>query len=328
VRRVYITDEADMLPSWLRFVRGVIDSEDMPLNISREMLQDNPTVHAIRKAVTKRVISELKKCADKKPDVFDKIWTAFGPVIKEGLYEDMERRDDLYGICRFRSTASDGKQSVTLADYAGRMKDNQTAIYYLTAEDVAKAETSPQLEGYKARGVEVLLLTDPIDAFWVRTSLGYDGKPLKSVTQGAADLELIPLEDGKTDDKPADDATTVKLLESLKAALGDKVQDVKKSTRLTSSPVCIVAGEHGFDRTLEKYLARQQGQTAISAPVLEVNASHPLIEQLAKRQAKGEDIAEAAQLLLDQAIIVEGEAPDDVAGFAERLSKLMQQVYG
>ncbi|MDX1715627.1 MAG: molecular chaperone HtpG [Anderseniella sp.] len=328
VRRVYITDEADMLPSWLRFVRGVIDSEDMPLNISREMLQDNPTVHAIRKAVTKRVISELKKCADKQPEVFEKIWSAFGPVIKEGLYEDMERRDDLYGICRFRSTASDGSESVTLADYTNRMKDNQTAIYYLTAEDVTKAETSPQLEGYKARGVEVLLLTDPIDAFWVRTSLGYDGKPLKSVTQGAADLELIPMEDGEKDDKPADDAATVKLLEGLKSALGDKVQDVKKSTRLTSSPVCIVAGEHGFDRTLEKYLARQQGQTAISAPVLEVNATHPLVVQLAERQSKGEDIGDAAQLLLDQAMILEGEAPDDVAGFAERLSKLMQQVYG
>ena len=328
VRRVFITDEADMLPSYLRFVRGVIDSEDMPLNISREMLQDNPTVHAIRSAVTKRVLSELKKCADKKPEEFEKIWNAFGPVIKEGLYEDMERRDDLYGICRFRSTASDGRQNVTLADYADRLKENQTAIYYLTGEDAAKAEASPQLEGFKARGVEVLLLTDPIDAFWVRTSLGFEGKPFKSVTQGAADLDLIPLEDGQKDDKTADDAATIKLLEGLKLALGDKVQDVKKSSRLTSSPVCIVAGEHGFDRTLEKYLARQQGQTAISAPVLEINAGHALIQQLAARQAKGEDVGEAALLLLDQAMILEGEPPEDAAGFAERLSRLMSQVYG
>ena len=328
VRRVFITDEADMLPSWLRFVRGVIDSEDMPLNISREMLQDNPTVHAIRAAVTKRVLSELKKCADKKPEAFDRIWAAFGPVIKEGLYEDMERRDGLYEICRFRSTASEGAENVTLADYVGRMKENQTAIYYLTGEDAAKIELSPQLEGYKSRGVEVLLLTDPIDAFWVRTALGYDGKPFTSVTQGSADLDLIaPLD--KDDDKPGtDDAATAGLLAALKAALGDKVQDVRQSKRLTSSPVCITAGEHGFDRTLEKYLARQQGQTNISAPVLEVNAAHALIARLAERHAKGEDVSDAAELLLDQALILEGEAPQDPAGFAGRLSKLMQQVYG
>jgi molecular chaperone HtpG len=328
VRRVYITDEAEMLPSYLRFVRGVIDSEDMPLNISREMLQDNPTVHAIRAAVTKRVLSELKKCADKQPEAYDKIWTAFGPVIKEGLYEDMERRDALYEICRFRSTQSEGKQNVTLADYVGRLKENQTAIYYLTGEDAAKAETSPQLEGYKARGVEVLLLTDPIDAFWVRTSLGFEGKPFKSVTQGGADLEQIPLAEGEKDKPKVDDAKTAGLLTALKGALGDKVQDVVKSARLTSSAVCIVAGEHGFDRTLEKYLARQQGHGMISAPVLEVNPSHPLIATLAERQAKGEDVSDAAQLLLDQAVILEGEAPDDVAGFAERLSKLMAKVYG
>lgn len=328
VRRVYITDEAEMLPSYLRFVRGVIDSEDMPLNISREMLQDNPTVHAIRAAVTKRVLSELKKCADKQPEAYDKIWTAFGPVIKEGLYEDMERRDALYEICRFRSTQSEGKQNVTLADYVGRLKENQTAIYYLTGEDAAKAETSPQLEGYKARGVEVLLLTDPIDAFWVRTSLGFEGKPFKSVTQGGADLEQIPLAEGEKDKPKVDDAKTAGLLTALKGALGDKVQDVVKSARLTSSAVCIVAGEHGFDRTLEKYLARQQGHGMISAPVLEVNPSHPLIAMLAERQAKGEDVSDAAQLLLDQAVILEGEAPDDVAGFAERLSKLMAKVYG
>ena len=328
VRRVYITDEAEMLPSYLRFVRGVIDSEDMPLNISREMLQDNPTVHAIRAAVTKRVLSELKKCADKQPEAYDKIWTAFGPVIKEGLYEDMERRDALYEICRFRSTQSEGKQNVTLADYVDRLKENQTAIYYLTGEDAAKAETSPQLEGYKARGVEVLLLTDPIDAFWVRTSLGFEGKPFKSVTQGGADLEQIPLAEGEKDKPKVDDAKTAGLLTALKSALGDKVQDVVKSARLTSSAVCIVAGEHGFDRTLEKYLARQQGHGMISAPVLEVNPSHPLIATLAERQAKGEDVSDAAQLLLDQAVILEGEAPDDVAGFAERLSKLMAKVYG
>jgi len=327
VRRVFITDEAQMLPSYLRFVRGVIDSEDMPLNISREMLQDNPTVHTIRKAVTKRVLNEMKKCAEKKPDVYEKIWTAFGPVIKEGLYEDMERRDELYEICRFRSTASDGKEAVLLADYVSRMKANQTAVYYLTGEDAEKAEVSPQLEGYKARGIEVLLLTDPVDAFWVRTSLGYDGKPFKSVTQGGADLDAIPLLEENKKDK-TDDAATAALITALKAALGDAVQDVLKSTRLTSSPVCIVAGDEGFDRTLEKYLARQEGKTSISAPVLEINPDHTLIAKLAGRADKGEDMGDAAQLLLGQATILEGEAPGDANAFAERLSKLMVQVYG
>jgi molecular chaperone HtpG len=327
VRRVFITDEAEMLPSYLRFVRGVIDSEDMPLNISREMLQDNPTVHTIRKAVTKRVLSEMKKCAEKKPEIYEKIWAAFGPVIKEGLYEDMERRDELYEICRFRSTASEGKETVLLSDYASRMKDNQTAIYYLTGEDAAKAEVSPQLEGYKARGIEVLLLTDPVDAFWVQTSLGFGGKSFKSVTKGGADLDQVPLQDKKKKTK-SDDASTATLITALKTALGDAVQDVAKSARLTSSPVCIVAGDQGFDRTLEKYLARQEGKTSISAPVLEINPDHALIAKLADRAGKGEDLSDAAQLLLDQARILEGEAPADANEFAERLSKLMSQVYG
>lgn len=327
VRRVFITDEAEMLPSYLRFVRGVIDSEDMPLNISREMLQDNPTVHTIRKAVTKRVLNELKKCADKKPEVFTNIWEAFGPVIKEGLYEDMERRDQLYDICRFRSTTSEGKETCGLADYVSRMKENQSGIFYLTGDDVAKAEVSPQLEGYKARGIEVLLLTDPVDAFWVRTSLGYDGKSFKSVTQGGADLDEIPIEDKKDKKDQTDDAATASLVTALKTALGDAVQDVAKSNRLTSSAVCIVAGDQGLDRTLEKYLAQQQGKTSISAPVLEINPDHALIAKLAERAGKGEDMGEAAKLLLDQAVILEGEVPADATGFADRLSKLMQQVY-
>ncbi|HYM98943.1 MAG TPA: molecular chaperone HtpG, partial [Aestuariivirgaceae bacterium] len=193
VRRVFITDDADLLPAYLRFVRGVIDSEDMPLNISREMLQNNPTVAQIRKAVTNRVLAELKKCADSDRARFEKIWKAFGAVIKEGLYEDMERRDQLYEIARFATTKA---SHVSLKDYVGRLVPDQPAIYYLTAEDGDKAKVSPQLEGFTARGIEVLLLTDPVDSFWVRTALGYEGKPFKSVTQGSADLEAIHLADG------------------------------------------------------------------------------------------------------------------------------------
>lgn len=195
VRRVYITDEAELLPAYLRFVRGVIDSEDMPLNLSREMLQDNPTVASIRKAVTGRVLKELKVCAEKDGDKYAKIWESFGPVLKEGLYEDMARRDDLFELARFRTTNSLDGETVALKAYVEAMKENQTAIYYVTGETAEKVAQSPQLEGYKARGLDVLLLSDPVDSFWVRTALGFDGKPFKSITQGSDDLENIEPEE-------------------------------------------------------------------------------------------------------------------------------------
>ena len=211
VKRVYIADDVEMLPGYLRFVRGVIDSEDMPLNISREMLQNNPQVSAIRKAVTNKVLAELKKVSETDDAAYRKLWDLYGPVLKEGLYEDMERCDQLYDLVRFKSTKGDW---VSLKDYMAGLKENQTAIYYLTAEDMAKAKASPQLEGYKARDVEVLLLADPVDSFWVRTALGYDGKPFKSVTQGSADLDAIAVKDEvKTD--AADDASTALLSAAL-----------------------------------------------------------------------------------------------------------------
>jgi molecular chaperone HtpG len=321
VKRVYIADDVELLPAYLRFVRGIIDSEDMPLNISREMLQNNPQVAAIRKAVTNKVVGELKKTAENDEATFRKIWDIFGPVLKEGLYEDMERRDQLYEIVRFRTTAGD---FVSLKDYVGRLRENQTAIYYLTAEDEAKAKASPQLEGYVARGIEVLLLTDPVDSFWVRLALGFDGKPFKSVTQGAADLDAIPLKD---DAKPqaADDAGTAVLAAALKQALGDRVKDVRGSKRLTESPVCIV-NDNVMDRTLEKLLSRQKDSgVTVSAPILEINPSHGLIKALAEQvKAKGAGaVADAAELLLDQAFIIEGEQVPDPAGFARRLADVM-----
>jgi molecular chaperone HtpG len=321
VKRVYIADDAHVLPPYLRFVRGIIDSEDMPLNLSREMLQDNPQVAAIRKAVTNKVLAELKKLAETDNASFQKMWDVFGPVIKEGLYEDMERRDALFEIARFKSTK---RAAVTLKDYVASLRENQTAIYYLTGEDAAKAEASPQLEGYKARDIEVLLLTDPVDSFWVRTALGFEGKPFKSVTQGAADLDLIAL---KGDEKPVanDEPATADLIVRMKAALGEKVRDVRNSKRLTESAVCLVAdGE--MDRTLEKLLSRQKDSgIAMSAPVLEINAQHPLIRALVK--VPDADVADAAQLLLDQAYVIEGEAVADPAGFARRLAAVMERSY-
>lgn len=327
VRRVFITSDAELLPPYLRFVRGVIDSEDMPLNISREMLQHNPQVAAIRKAVTNKVLAELKKCFETEPEKAAKIWDAFGPVIKEGLYEDMERRDQLFEIARFNTTKREG---VTLKDYIADLKANQTAIYYLTAEDAAKAKASPQLEGFRARGIEVLLLTDAVDSFWVRMALGFDGKPFKSVTQGAADLDLIPLEqEAPTSD--ADEGATATLIALIKQTLGDQVGDVRKSARLTDSPVCLVASDQGLDRTLEKLLARQ-GTTdvKVTAPILEINAGHALIKALAetaKKSGASAELGDASGLLLDLARVMDGERVADPAKFAGSVSALMQKAY-
>ncbi len=330
VRRVFITDDAEILPAYLRFVRGVIDSQDMPLNISREMLQDNPTVHAITKAVTNRVLSELKKLSENDTETFANIWQAFGAVIKEGLYEDMARRDQLFEICRFRTTRSDD-ETVTLKDYVANMAENQTAIYYLTGDDAAKAAASPQLEGFKARNLEVLLLTDPVDSFWVRTALGFDGKPFKSVTQGSADLDDIAIAD-KDEDKPEQDAAaTGTLVALIKQSLGDKVADVRTSSRLTDSPVCLVANDQNLDRSIEKLLSKQAGTgITVSAPVLEINPHHQLISALADMAGSSganSDMEDAAQLLLDQAHILDGEPVADPAAFAARLTRIMSKVF-
>jgi molecular chaperone HtpG len=321
VKRVFIADDANLLPPYLRFIRGVIDNADMPLNLSREMLQNNPDVTAIRKAVTNRVLTELKKFAEADKEGFAKFWENFGPVIKEGLYEDMERRDQLYELCRFTSTKS---PSLTLRDYIDGLKENQTAIYYLTSDDAKNARNSPQLEGYKARDVEVLLLVDAVDSFWVRTALGYDGKPFKSVTQGSADLDLIKTKD-KPEKKPEEQAATAKLIAAMKEALSERVSDVRVSTRLTESAVCLV-NDGQMDRNLERLLSRHKDAgVSVSKPVLEINGDHALIIALARAaETKGaESVADAAHLLLDQAHVVEGEAIADPLAFMQRLSAMM-----
>jgi len=331
VRRVYITDQAELLPAYLRFVRGVIDSEDMPLNISREMLQNNPLVAQIRKAVTNRLLAELGKLAEKEPDTFVKIWDAFGPVIKEGLYEDAERRDELYALCRFRTTR-DPEGWRSLEHYVADLKDNQTAVYYITGESPEQLASSPQLEGFTARGIEVLLLADPVDSFWTATALGFDGKPFRSVTQGAADLDAIPVEEsGAKDEKTKDREAPAKaklatLIAMVKETLGDAVSDVTASQRLTSSPCCLVAPAGGPDRQLEKLLARHAGKGALSAPVLEINPDHPLIAALAETAAAGgggDALKDASWLIYDQARIAEGESPHDAAAFCNRLTEIL-----
>ncbi len=328
VRRVLITDEADMLPPYLRFVRGIVDSEDMPLTISREMLQNNPVAASIRKAVTKRVLSELTKMADKKPDDYIELWEVFGAVIKEGIYEDYERRDALLELARFKSTTSEDKLR-SLKEYVADMAENQTAIYFITGENTAAAAASPQLEGFKARGIEVLLLTDPVDSFWTSTVTGFDGKPFKSVTQGAADLDNIPGKDADKKDKDEGKETTNKadaaaLAALIKQELGDEVEDVRISERLVDSPVCLVAPATGPDLGLEKILMQSKGEAPSAKHILEINADHEMIKALATKTADDKGlISDAAHLLLDQARILEGEALENPSAFVTRLNTLI-----
>src|SRR6201991_1116188 len=278
VRRVFIADDADILPAYLRFIRGVIDSEDLPLNISREMLQNNPQLAQIRKAVTGRVISELESLSEKEPETFAKIWDAFGPVIKEGLWEDYERREKLLALSQFTTTVGEKR---SLKQYVEAIKPNQTDIYYLTGESIDRLKSNPKLEAAKARGVEVLLLTDPVDAFWTSAPLDFGGKPLKSLSQGDIDFGLIPLLDDKAADKKeetaVDEAATIAVI---KATLGERVSDVRASQRLTSSASCLVAGGGGRDRQLERLLA-MQNQGSITKPILEINLRHPLVAAIA-----------------------------------------------
>ncbi len=325
VRRVFITDDADILPAYLRFVRGVVDSEDVPLNISREMLQNNPIVAAIRKAVTNRVLADIKALANKDKEQFETLWTAFGPVLKEGLYEDMERRDTLFEIALFHSTKGDDWR--TLKDYVADLRTNQTVIYYLAGESREQVKSSPQLEGFAARGVEVLLLSDPVDNFWVTTALGFDGKPFQSITQGDIDLSAIDLlEDkkGKKDDASSAAPETANLVERLKTLFADELSDVRASARLVDSPACLVAPAGGPDRGMGKFLDRQTGKGG-TQPVLEINPSHPLVKALAGTGTarKGSKFDDLAWLLLDQARILEGAAPANPAKFAERLNKMV-----
>ncbi|MBN9023058.1 MAG: molecular chaperone HtpG, partial [Rhizobiales bacterium] len=270
VKRVFITDEAKILPAWLRFVRGVIDSEDLPLNLSREMLQKNPVLEAIGKGVTTRILADLDKLAGDDAERFEKVWEAFGPVLKEGIYEDAERRDALYRIARFRTTTG-GESWRSLADYVAALRPNQTAIYYALGDDAEAIRRSPQLEGYARRGVEVLVLSDPVDAFWVRSALGFDGKPFQSVTQGAADLDKIPLADGVEEAEAAPESAVAALAARFKQTLGDRVNAVRPSARLTTSAVCLVAPDLGMDRQLEKFLSANDQLKARTAPVLELN---------------------------------------------------------
>jgi molecular chaperone HtpG len=315
VRRVFIADDAELLPAYLRFIRGVIDSEDLPLNISREMLQNNPQLAQIRKAVTGRVIGELESLSEKEPENFARIWDAFGSLIKEGLYEDHERREKLLALSRFTTTAGEKR---ALKQYISDLKPNQTEVYFLAGDSIERLKSNPKLEQASARGIEVLLLTDPVDAFWTSAPLDFEGKPLRSLSQGDVDFGLIPrIDDSKDEARPDTDEAAI--IAVIKATLGDRVADVRASQRLTSSASCLVAGSHGPDRELERLLARQNRGAGLK-PILEINMRHPLVAAITDAK---EAAADLSFLLLEQAQILDGELPEDPAAFANRLNQLV-----
>jgi molecular chaperone HtpG len=329
VRRIFITDEGtDLLPAYLRFLRGVVDSEDLPLNISREMLQSNPMVARMRQALTHRVLGELAKKAEEAPAEYAGFWDNFGAVLKEGLYEDRDNRDALLGLARFRSSTRDGL--VSLDDYIAAMRPGQDAIYTITGDNLDLVRQSPQLEGFRARGVEVLLLTDPIDEFWVPALATFKEKPFKSATRGAADLDKIkPAEgDAPPPAKSEPPAKLASLIAIFKLALGDAVKDVRSSERLTDSAVCLVADEGDLDMHLERLLKQHRQLDTASKRILELNPRHSLIERLAVSVGEAgasDQLAEFAWLLLDQARIIEGEQLPDPPAFARRLAMLLER---
>ncbi len=323
VKRVFITDDCeDLIPSYLRFMRGIVDSEDLPLNISREMLQNNPVMTKIRDAVTKKILSELDKKAAKDPEAYADFWKSFGPVLKEGIYEDFSRRDQLLKLARFESAGNQGLQS--LEDYVGRMKEGQENIYYITGDSLDVAKRSPQLEGFKAKGIEVLFLTDAVDDFWLQMVPDYDGKKFQSVTRGSADLGDKKDGDDKQDEKTTPEMAA--LIGILKANLEGSVKDVRLSSRLTDSAVCLVADDGDMDIHLQKILQQHQQLDQTTLRVLEINADHALIKAIGAA-ATGENsinaLKDASNLLLDQARIMEGDLPQDPQAFVQRLSTIM-----
>lgn len=334
VRRVFISDSIEnLMYPWMRFVRGVIDSEDLPLNISRETLQYNPIITKIRSSVTKKILGDLNKLSDSDKPAFETFWGQFGAAIKEGLYDATEHRDDLFKICRFYSSHDNGEKLISLQDYVARMKPEQKNIFYISGENLASLRNSPQLEGFRSRGIEVLFLTDTIDDFWLQQVREYEGKPFKSVTKGDVDLDGILDNRDKdtaladTEKEESQSGAMQLLLQAMKKTLAEQVEEVRISKRLTDSPVCIVAPEHGVDMHMERVLKIHQKFEGSTKPVLEINKDHSLIQKMLELNedfSNEEKIADMSYLLLDQAKIIQGEPILDPSAFVKRMSKFMQ----
>ncbi len=323
VKRVYIMDATeDLMPRYLRFVRGVMDSSDLPLNVSREILQHSPAMTAMKKGATKRVLSWLKDLAKKEEDKYAEFYAEFGNCLKEGVIEDEKNKDAIAALLRFSSTVSD-EQSVTLEQYIARMKEGQDTIYYITAENLAAAKNSPHLEIFRKKGVEVLLLADRIDEWLVGHLDKFDGKELKSIAKGELDLSGIG-EDAEEEKKEHEEAvkSAEPAVKKLKEALGDKVKDVRTTDRLTASPACLVSDNFDISGNMERIL-KQAGQDVPSVqPILEINPEHDLVKRLAKMRSK-DKIADFSAILFDQAVLAEGALPEDPAGFVRKINALL-----
>jgi len=323
VRRVFIMEATeDLMPRYLRFVRGVMDSNDLPLNVSREILQQSPAMDAMKKGATKRVLSWLKDMASNDGETYQTFWNEFGNCLKEGIIEDHSNKKDIAALLRFASTEND-EEVTSFADYITRMKEGQDTIYYITAESMAAAKNSPHLEIFRKKGVEVLLLSDRIDE-WLTSHLSdFDGKALHSIARGELDLSGIGSEEEKAAEK-AEDETNAKeaspIAEKMKAVLADRVKEVRVSSRLVDSPACLISEETDISSNLERIL-RQAGQEVPEIkPILEINANHILVKRLA--DADEAKLKLWSNLLFEQSVLAEGALPEDPAGFVKRMNEL------
>ncbi|CAG0992904.1 molecular chaperone HtpG [Methylophilaceae bacterium] len=323
VKRVFIMEDAEkLMPQYLRFVRGVIDSADLPLNVSREILQHSKDIDAIKAGSVKKVLGLLEDLAENKPEEYSRFWNEFGRVLKEGPGEDFGNKEKIAGLLRFASTNLDTEeQVVSLKAYIERMKEGQDKIYYITADSFAAARHSPHLEIFRKKGIEVLLLSDRVDEWLLGSLTEFDGKPLQSVAKGDLDLGKLEDEAEKEQQKKVEDESRT-LVEKIQAALGDKVKEVRVTHRLTDSPACLVAGEHDLSGNLERLLKAAGQKTPESRPVLEVNPGHRLLELL-KAENEPARFDDLAHVLFDQALLAEGGQLDDPASFVKRMNSLL-----
>ena len=330
VKRVFITDRTDaLIPPWLRFVRGVVDSEDLSLNVSREMLQQDPHVARLRQSITRRVLNALKNKAEKEPEAYARFWKIFGPVLKEGVYDDDEWRDRLLELLRFRSAGGQASDElVSLPGYVDRMKEGQEEIYYISGEDPDQLAESPQIEGFRARGLEVLLLSDTVDDFWVPRVGEYQGKALRSVTKGGIDLSRFEPQEPDAASGETSDVDVEQLISRFKTVLGEAVADVVRSDQLTESPAVLVAPTDGMDLQVEKLLQRHGQLQELSRKVLEINPANELIRAMGREDVNDQEFDDAAHVLLDHARLVVGEPVSDLAKFGRRTNRLISRGFG
>jgi len=323
VKRIFIMEATEkLMPQYLRFIKGVIDSNDLPLNVSREILQDSKTVEAIRSGTVKKILSSLEDMAKKKPDDYEKFWSEFGRVLKEGPAEDFTNREKIAGLLRFSTTNDDSdKQSASFDDYIGRMKPEQEAVYYITADSFLAAKNSPHLEIFKKKNIEVLLLGDRVDEWLISNLTEYKNKKFQSIAKGDLDLGKLEDESEKGKKKKIEEKAKT-LIEKIKTSLGDKVKDVKVTHRLTDSPACLVVGEHDISGNLERILKAAGQNTPDNKPILEINPEHKLIEKLRKFEGTS-DFDEYTSVIFDQAMLSEGGQLDDPVDFVKKINRFL-----